>query len=89
MCGFYGVARNKPSRIGAIKLNAIGIALVLLQLALNKLFGGDMHGVPILLVDVLAIKEVSFNFAIAVLGYIFICAGLIGLLKPQSASSDR
>lgn len=89
LCGFYAATREDTSRIGGLKQIGIGAILVLLQLILNKTFGGDMLGVPVSPMDVLLLKEMSFNFAFAVLGYFFICAGFFGIMKSLLASREH
>ncbi len=81
ICGFYAAGRDEVSFPGAMKQIGFGAAFIALQLILNKAFGGNMLGEAVPPEQVLLLREISFSVAFAFLGYILVCAGLIGIAR--------
>jgi hypothetical protein len=50
-------------------------------LILNELLGGDASGASVKWIDVLLLKEISYNYLFAVIGYSLIAAGIVDLFK--------
>jgi hypothetical protein len=89
VCGFFAVDRDDVTLGRAIRQLCFGAAFIVLQLILNKAIGGNMLGEEVPPEHVLLLREISFNVAFAFLGYILVCAGLIGIARSSLGNAKR
>ncbi|WP_171160577.1 hypothetical protein [Usitatibacter palustris] len=86
--GVFAGLRDRPSVPAALTVVLGGGLLILAQFAFNWLLGG-LHGDYASPLDVLYLRGISYSYALAVFGYIGICAGAIGVVRALTHARDE